>query len=190
MRLRPLVALAATAGMAFWAGCDSSDSPPSVARDGPVTTVPPLSGSYQVTGTTVDKSTGSERAVAGTVIFHAEDGAYTSKFSLATTLIGDGEPQRAEVVGSGEGSVVGRTLRGTAETQLIVALVPGVDPNFGFLPRTVTPRMVNLTETKIGQDGSIRVTIDSEPVRGEPSSPTRTVLRGQRMSPLGIGGNE
>jgi len=189
MRLGPLVALAASLAPTLWGGCGSSDAP-DVAANAEVSAVPPISGSYRVTGTTVDRSTGSERVVAGTVIFHAEGDTYTSKFSLATTLFGEGQPQRAEVVGSGEGAVDGRTLRGIAETQMIVALVPGIDPNFGFLPRQATPRMVNATEATIDDRGSIRVVIDSEPQRGETSPPTRTVLRGQRMSPLGIGGDE
>jgi hypothetical protein len=48
--------------------------------------------------------------------------------------------------------------------------------------------MVNITEAEIDSDGSIRVIIDSEPQRGEQTPATRTLLRGQRMSPLRIGG--
>jgi hypothetical protein len=140
MRLGPPIALAASLGLTLWAGCGSSEAP-DAAANAKVSPVPPISGSYRVTGTTVDRSTGSERVVAG-------------------------------------------------ETQMIVALVPGVDPNFGFLPRQAMPRMVNATEATIDDNGSIRVVIDSEPQRGEPSPPTRTLLRGQRMSPLGVGGDQ
>ena len=43
-----------------------------------------------------------------------------------------------DVIGTGDGTVDGRSLRGRAETQLVIASVPGVDTAFAFVPRTVT----------------------------------------------------
>ena len=140
-----------------------------------------------MSGTTVDKSTGSERGVSGTIIVKAEGSTYTSTFSLNTTLHGSGEPQKAELIGHGEGRVEGRELIGTAETQLIVALVPGVDAGFGMLPRMATARIVNSSEASITPDGNVRIEIESNPAPGEDYSPTRTTLRGKRIAAVGIG---
>jgi hypothetical protein len=150
----------------------------------------PLSGAYRVSGTTVDKTTGAERGVSGTVIVIAEGDTYTSTFDLATTLHASGTPQKAELVGRGEGTVEGRKLTGTAETQLIVALVPGVDAGFGLLPRMATTRIVNRSDATIEPDGSVTIEIESNPAPGEDYTPTRTILRGRRTSDVGIGGEK
>ena len=148
----------------------------------------PLTGTYQVSGTTVDKATGAERGVSGTIVMKAEGDSYTTTFSLNTTLHGAGEPQKAELIGQGEGSIDGRTLVGTAETQLIVALVPGVDAGFGMLPRVATARILNSSEAQFEADGKVRIQIESEPAPGEEYSPTKTTLRGRRVADVGLGG--
>ena len=148
----------------------------------------PLTGTYQVSGTTIDKATGAERGVSGTIIVKAKGDTYTSTFSLNTTLHGAGEPQKAELIGQGEGAVDGRTLTGTAETQLIVALVPGVDAGFGMLPRVATARILNRSEASIDADGKVQIQIESEPAPGEEYTPTKTTLRGRRVADVGLGG--
>ncbi len=165
------------------------DAPPSqgtsdVASPGPVV---PLEGTYRVSGTTVDKATGSERGVSGTIVVKTQGDTYTTTFSLNTTLHGSGEPQKAELIGQGEGVVEGRKLSGTAETQLIVARVPGVDAGFGMLPRVATARILNSSKAEIAPDGSVRIEIESNPAPGDEYSPTRTTLRGKRIAPVGIG---
>jgi hypothetical protein len=167
--------------------CGSGDAPePGVAAPAQA----PLSGSYRVSGTTVDKTTGAERGVAGTVIVIVEKDRYTSTFDLTTTLHASGTPQKAQLVGRGDGSVEGRTLSGTAETQLIVALVPGVDAGFGLLPRMATARILNRSTAEIAGDGSVTIQIDSEPAPGAEYTPTRTTLRGLRTSAVGLGGEK
>ncbi len=83
--------------------------------------------------------------------------------------------------------IEGRSLSGTAETQLIVALVPGVDAGFGMLPRVATSRIVNSSTAEIAPDGSVRIEIESNPAPGEEYSPSRTTLRGKRISAVGLG---
>jgi hypothetical protein len=168
--------------------CGSGESPVSE-EGGAALPETPLSGSYRVSGTTIDKTTGAERSVSGTVIVIAEGDGYTSTFDLATTLHASGTPQKAELVGRGQGRVEGRRLTGTAETQLIVALVPGVDAGFGLLPRMATTRMLNRSDASIAADGSVTIEIESEPAPGEDYTPTRTLLRGRRVSAVGIGGD-
>jgi hypothetical protein len=148
----------------------------------------PLSGTYRVAGTTVDKATGTKRDVSGTIVVKAEADAYTTTFSLNTTLREGGEPQKAELIGHGQGTVAGRALTGTAETQLIVALVPGVDAAFGMLPRAATSRILNRSEATIEPDGSVQIEIESAPAPGEEYSPTHTTLRGERIADVGIAG--
>ena len=137
-----------TVAIALVVGCGdapSSQGPTDVDAAPPPDALP-LSGRYQVSGTTVDTATGSERGVSGTIVVKADGDTYSTTFSLATTLHGGGEPQKAELIGQGEGTVEGRVLIGTAKTQLIVALVPGVDAGFGMLPRVVPSRSRNSSE--------------------------------------------
>ena len=179
--------LAPGALVALALACGSGDSQlAEVAAGAP--TVAPLSGIYRVSGTTVDKATGTERSISGTVIVIAEGDTYTSSFDLATTLHIDGSPQKAELVGRGDGRIEGRKLTGTAETQLIVALVPGVDAGFGLLPRMATTRILNRSDATIEPDGSVTIEIESDPAPGQDYTPTRTTLRGRRTSAVGLGG--
>jgi len=150
-----------------------------------------ISGTYDVSGRTVDLATGAARPVAGTVIVVAsEDGrTYDTSFQLTTTLRRSGDPQQAELAGTGEGTIEGDTLEGSAETQLIVALVPGVDAAFGLMPRAVTARIANRSHAVVAPDGSVEIRIESEALPGEEGSgaytPTRTTLRGRRVDVLG-----
>jgi hypothetical protein len=135
--------------------------------------VAPIAGMYEVHGDTVALETGHKREIAGTVILADEGASYTATFNLTTTYPGAEEALPAEVIGKGEGSIEGRTLRGTAQTQLVMATVPGVDPGFAFVPRMVSTR------------------IENQPAEGEESYvPTRTTLRGSRISAAGIGGDD
>jgi len=183
-RLLGRLALATSAALLLACG----DAEPS-RRAPPVDAAPPppISGIYKVSGTTVETTTGSERGVSGTVILHAEGDSYTATFSLATTLHASGEAKKAELVGKGEGSITGRKLAGTAETQLIVALVPGVDAGFAMLPRRATARILNQSDATIDTDGGVQIEIESEPAPGQSYAPTRTTLRGRRVSSIGLG---
>jgi hypothetical protein len=177
-----LLALTAAAPLAC-----GSDEPPPVSAQPPVEPEP-LSGLYQVSGTTVDKATGAERSIAGTLIVDVEGDTYTTTFDLSTTIVAQGDPRRAELIGRGEGKVVERTLEGTAQTQMIVALVPGVDPSFGMLPRHATAKILNTSSAAIAPDGSVRVKIESEAAPGSDYAPTRTTLRGRRIAAKGAAG--
>ena len=143
----------------------------------------PIPGMYRVQGATVDKATGEKREISGTVILAVEGDAYTATFHLTTNFPGTGsDPVAAEVIGKGEGKVEGRTLTGIAHTQVVVASVPGVDPNFAFIPRHVSARLVSDSLTTIAKNGSVTIQTDSRGEEGEDYSPTRTTLRGQRIA--------
>jgi hypothetical protein len=152
-------------------GGDAADAAPAV----------PIAGRYEVTGTTVERATGNRREIAGTVIL-AEDGAsYTATFHLATQYpVGDAVLP-AEVIGHGKGTIDGRTLRGVAETQLVMSTVPGVDPGFAFIPRQTSTRIVSNSVTEIAPDGSVTIDIENQPAEGEVYAPTRTSMQGMRV---------
>jgi len=143
----------------------------------------PIPGMYRVQGATVDKATGEKRDIGGTVILAVQGDSYTATFHLTTSFPAPGtDPVAAEVIGSGEGTVEGRTLTGTAHTQVVVAGVPGVDPGFAFIPRQVSTRLVSDSVTTIARDGSVTIQTDSRGELGEDYAPTRTTLRGTRIA--------
>lgn len=144
---------------------------------------PAFSGMYRVSGKTVEKATGRGRNIAGTIILVQEGDRYVATFDLETAFpnpSGGGATQ-AKVIGKGEGTVQKTTLRGTAETQIVWAEVPGVDPSFGFMPRSYGPRLVSDAVTEIQENGDVVVEIENRAAPGEEYSPTHTTLRGARV---------
>jgi|GEM_PF-1255527 len=149
----------------------------------------PIAGQYEVSGTTIETSTGSKRDISGTVILAENGNEYTATFQLATAFESASGAMPAEVIGKGSGRIDGRELRGTAETQLVISTVPGIDPAFAFIPRTTSTRLVSNSVTSIAADGSVVIEIENQPAAGEDYSPSRTTLRGIRIgAPLGAGG--
>jgi hypothetical protein len=182
MIVRSKHALLATIPMLL--SCGDSQTP-----DGePAGAAVPIAGLYEVTGVTVSTDTGQERQIAGTVILALEGDQYTATFQLNTTYPGPEAEIPAEVIGKGEGSIEGRTLTGTAATQLVMSTVPGIDPAFAFIPRVVTTRIVSASTTSIQDDGTMVIKITNQPAQGVEYSPTVTTLRGRRISAAGIGG--
>lgn len=147
----------------------------------------PISGMYNVSGVTTETASGHQRKLSGTIILAEEGPRYTATFNLTTTYPGGDESLPAEVIGKGEGTVEGRTLKGTSHTQLVVATVPGVDPGFAYIPRMVSTRIVSTSVTKIAPDGSVHIELSNAPEADEDYSPTRTVLTGKRVSAAGSG---
>lgn len=147
----------------------------------------PIGGMYEVRGVTVSSAGGHRREIAGTIILAENGDAYTATFDLHTTYPGAEEALPAEVIGKGEGTIEGRTLRGIAQTQLVMATVPGIDPGFAFVPRMVSTRITSSSVATLGADGSLAVEIENQPAAGEEYAPTRTTLRGQRVAAAGLG---
>ena len=103
---------------------------------------------YSVAGVTTETASGHQRKLSGTIILAEEGPRYTATFNLTTTYPGGEQSLPAEVIGKGEGTIEGRTLKGTSHTQLVVATVPGVDPGFAFIPRMVSTRIVSTSVTR------------------------------------------
>lgn len=139
----------------------------------------PESGTYQVTGVTIDRATRAQRQISGRVVIDVEDDRYTTHFELSTLF--PGGTAAATVVGTGEGEIEGGVLTGRADTQLVTGTVPGVDVGFAMVPRQVGSRLVSSSTAEFFADGSVRVEIENEPAEGEDYSPTHTVLVGYRL---------
>jgi hypothetical protein len=140
-----------------------------------------FAGDYHVEGTTIEKATGSERAIHGHVIITEQDGAYTWTFDMKTKFPTPDGPADTDVIGKGEGKLAGSVLRGRAWTQLVIGGVPGVDPAFAFIPRVTTTRIVSSAVAEFDDDGVLVVEIESEPEEGEEYTSTTTSLRGTRV---------
>jgi hypothetical protein len=168
--------------MVLLAACERAEESATadVAAAAPAT----ISGTWHVEGVTVEKASGKTRQISGTIILAEEAGKYRSTFDLSTTLPTEGGPTHADVIGEGEGSVDGRTLSGTARTQIVVAGAPNVDPGFAFVPRRVGTRIVSSTKGTLAEDGTISLEIESEPAPGETYAATRTTLKGSFAAPL------
>ncbi|MBW2267369.1 MAG: hypothetical protein JRH16_02240 [Deltaproteobacteria bacterium] len=150
----------------------------------------PISGLYKVTGKTVTLVNGDTREIAGTVTLNETEAGYTATFSLNTTAPGADQAMPAEVIGIGQGQIEGRTLTGTAETQLVMSTVPGIDPGFAFIPRSVSTRITSTSTATVANDGSVTIKIENEGIAGHEYLQTRTSLRGRRIADAAIGGPE
>lgn len=144
----------------------------------------PISGLYDVRGVTKPmQGPGDGRRIAGTVVLKQQGDRYTATFKLDTTFPGLEDPVQADVIGNGEGTVEGRTLRGSTQTQLVVSTVPGIDTDFAYVPRIVGARIVSTAITKIEPDGSVVIELENQPADDEPDyMPTRTRLTGRRVA--------
>jgi hypothetical protein len=165
-------------------GCGQTDPPPSATSEPAL----PISGLYKVTGETVTLATGDAREIAGTVILTETEFGYTATFSLNTTAPGADQAMPAEVIGTGEGTIAERTLDGTADTQLVMSTVPGIDPGFAFIPHSVSTRIRSVSHAEVANDGALIIEIENEAVPGHEYAKTRTSLRGHRLGDTAIGG--
>jgi hypothetical protein len=139
--------------------------------------VTPISGKYQVNGTTTDDTTGAERRVQGVVIVVRDGAHYTTHFEL-TSLLPGSMPVPTRVVGAGDGHVVGSSLIGTADFWMLSSTVAGVDVDFPFIPRRTSQTIHASSVAEVGPDGLVHIEIQNS---GDEYAPTHTVLEGQRV---------
>jgi hypothetical protein len=146
-----------------------------------------VAGMYEIEGSTADQGGGREREITGTILLAEEGARYRASFNLETEYPSREGPVRADVIGKGDGTIEQGELVGQAETQLVMATVPGVDTKFAFVPRLLGPRIVSTTVGRFTEDGTLVIEIRSEGLPGEEYVPTRTVLRGKRVPPEQLG---
>ena len=148
---------------------------------GPADPAPPASGLYEMTGVTIDSTTGIQRPIHGTIVVRIDGGRYTTHFELATLFPG-GRATAAQVTGTGEGRVEGSRLVGEAHTQIAVTSAPGVDVGFAYVPREVSPRIRSRSTAVFFADGSVRAEIENAAEEGSAYAPTKTTLVGYRRA--------
>jgi hypothetical protein len=166
------------AWLACGGGQEAEDRPPEAEAAPQVQ----IGGRYEVTGVTLGLTSESQRPIYGVVNLSVEGDRYKAHFELSTPFPGS-EATAAKVVGAGEGLARGNVLEGTADTQLLVASVPGVDVGFAYVPREVGPRIVSKSRAEFFADGSVRIEIENQPAPGEDYEPTRTSLVGFHSDP-------
>ena len=162
-------------------GCREAD--PEQVTD--ATTPPDYRGIYRVRGTTVEIENGATREIEGLVVLKRDGAGYITNFDLRTAMSVDGEETRisVEIIGNGTAFVDrDMVLRGESHTQLVRAIIPGVDARFPFLPRVIGAKIISSTTARIRPDGTLEVDIESHPQKGENYAATRTTIIGQLLS--------
>lgn len=145
-----------------------------------------FTGVFEVDGFTVVRRSEERRPIAGTVIIAHREGpvAHVATFSLETELSGPDGSIEAEVFGSAEAERSADELHGTAETQLLLASVPGIDASFPFIPGRLGPKIVSSFQMTPDPEeaGSFRIEIENEAAEGQAYQRTRTTLRARRTA--------
>ena len=164
-------------------GCGSEGEPADRAPAAEVDSraADPFSGTYRVRGLTTDVTRGDTRRIEGIIVLTEKGGVYSTNVELETKYPSAGGPVDAQVIGTGAAERSGQVLSGTAETQLVMSTVPGVDTEFAWVPRTVGPRLVSTWKARFRQDGTLVVEIRNQPAEGEDYLPTTTTLYGTRI---------
>jgi hypothetical protein len=164
-------AAAALAVAGFEIGCGSSEraaSRPAGAS---------LSGVYAVDGITVQAAHGRQRSIAGDLELRVEGDRYQVEFRLDTTSPSEEESaeeaQPVQVIGKGNGFLVGGIFTGTTEETLAGA---GAAPEL---------RIVSTSQARIDAAGILHVELQNWPGEGQTYSPSVTVLQGERVGDLG-----
>jgi hypothetical protein len=160
--------------------CGSEREVTSPVVDEPVEPID-LTGSYKVSGVTIELESGARRDIGGMLILTQEGDAYSAKFHLSTMYPTPDGILPADVVGQGEGRIEGRKLSGSAETQLIFGIVPGEAGNFPMAPRIYGPRLVSRSTGGIDADGKLEFVSENAAAPGEAYPATRTTLEGSRV---------
>jgi hypothetical protein len=142
----------------------------------------PWSGTYEVQGLTVDQRSGDTRRIEGHVVLTRKGDQWMAAAELKTEFPSHGGSVRADVIGRGDGKLQGEALVGTAQTQLVMQTVPGVDTNFGFVPREIGPRLVSDWAARWEREGELTVEMTNRGEEGVDYSPTKTTLKGRRVA--------
>ena len=145
----------------------------------------PGEGIWEIEGTTRVEATGDIRQARGRVVLARDDSGYTTTFNLKTNLPTPEGSRNVDITGSGTGSLEGEVLRGTSESQWLMAAIPGLDPQFAFIPGRLGPRIISEFEMR-PIPGSDDYQVDLSTVgiagkAGEGYSPTVSSFRARRV---------
>jgi len=120
------------------------------------------------------------------IVAHATAGGaepYTATFDLETEFATPDGPIQADVIGSARAKAEAAQLAGSAETRILMASIPGLDPTFPWIPGRLGPRVLSkFTMAPAEAEGAFEIEIESEAAPGESYEPTRTALRARRAA--------
>jgi len=186
-RLERIHLIGMTLALLFWTGCE--DPSPRA----PVEAPPPAliaanearSGSYDVSGVTVQAMSGEQREISGTLKLDVEGERYEVEFELETTAPDLEGQVPVSVKGGGRGFIVGGVFTGT--TSEWMALVPsgGLDEvalHDVDLPAKAGRKLVSTSQASFDPDGTMNILMQNYPGSGEHYEASMTVLEGRRVS--------
>lgn len=173
--------LAACFALSSFAACD--DGSPKPVDESALEPIE-VTGRYQMSGVTTTPGSDLKRKLSGIMRIEQAGQLYKASYEFKTKFPGEGAPMDADVIGVGEGKVDGRSITGSARTQIVVSSVPGVDTGFAFAPRRVSARIVSTTTGEFEADGLLVIEIESHADKGETYQSTRTRMRGRRIGDL------
>jgi hypothetical protein len=156
-------------------------------RTGPGEADAAWAGLFEVSGDTTVRRSGQQRRIAGRVIIARSPAGvaepYTATFDLETEFATPEGPIQADVIGSARARPGTAGLAGTAETRILMASIPGLDPTFPWIPGRLGPRVLSKFTMRPGDaPDRFEIEIESEPAPGESYEPTRTRLRATRRA--------
>lgn len=144
-----------------------------------------LEGYYRGRGVTTEQATGRTRPIHGTVLVTPlpEAEGYALRFSFRTKTTSPDGSLRADLIGTGVAHAEREELVGESETQVIVAAIPGIDPQFAFIPGRLGPRIVSGFRMRAGDEAEqFHADIETHPAPGFEYAATRTRLDLERIS--------
>jgi len=150
-----------------------------------------LEGYYRARGVTTEEASRHTRPIEGTILVTAlpegddagEGEGYALRFSFRTKRTTPDGSLRADLIGIGSGRVDDGALLGRTETQVIVAAIPGIDPQFAFIPGRLGPRIVSDFRMRAGDAAErFHAEIETRPAAGFEYAATRTRLDLERIS--------
>ncbi len=123
---------------------------------------PDLAGIYELKGETTVEGSPDRLSISGKLIIRQNGVNCTTVVEAAMRrTTGESGPVSAALLGSGEFTIAGADLTGTAELQSLVSEVPELDVAVPFAPRRAGPVLDATVAGKLIKDGVIEMRIHS-----------------------------
>ena len=165
--------------LTFW-GCDSGETSPTYVADPRAIALKDsreASGTYEVSGVTVQANNGRLREISGTIWLRVDGPRYAVEFNLDTTVPDSEKP--AQVTGTGSGMIVGGVFTGATAEE-----ISGTNPETGEPLETGGLKIVSTSRAHFDESGVFEIQLQNAPAEGQDYSPSITGLSGRRTGPL------
>jgi hypothetical protein len=121
-----------------------------------------VAGIYELRGETTVQGSPDRFVITGKLVLRQNGGVLTTVVEAAMRrAAGNTGPVSAALIGSGEMTLTGNKLAGTAELQSLVSEVAELDVAVPFAPRTAGPVLDAVAEGEVLADGSLKLEIRS-----------------------------